>query len=91
MSDESNSFNMKDVPARAPTTLSASESARVISIIYKNHRGEVSQRKILPVRIWFGESAWHPSPQWLLRAFDLGKREDRDFAIRDIRSFDIEL
>jgi hypothetical protein len=37
------------------------------------------------VRLWFGTSEWHPEEQWFLQAFDMDKREERDFALRDCR------
>lgn len=53
---------------------------------YKNHRGEHGHRRVSPIRIWFGSTEWHPEPQWLLRAFDLDKDAERDFALSQIAS-----
>ncbi len=55
-----------------------------IFIVYRNHRGEVSERKILPRSFRFGVSIWHPEPQWLLEAYDITKAADRTFALKDI-------
>jgi hypothetical protein len=38
--------------------------------------------------VWFGETAWHPEPQWLLDVVDLEKNTERSFAMRDILAFD---
>lgn len=57
---------------------------RQLSFIYKNWRGESSQRNVMPLTIWFGVTEWHPRPQWFLRATDLDKNESRDFAMQDI-------
>ncbi|MVA91571.1 hypothetical protein GOZ80_05990 [Agrobacterium vitis] len=54
-----------------------------ITLTYTNYRGEISERTILPKNIWFGSTEWHPEPQWLLTAFDLGKQTVRDFALKD--------
>lgn len=54
-----------------------------LEIGYTNHRGAWSVRRIVPLRIWFGVTAWHHEPQWLLEAFDLDKQANRDFAICD--------
>ncbi|WP_234891478.1 hypothetical protein [Agrobacterium vitis] len=54
-----------------------------VTLNYTNYRGETSERTILPKNIWFGSTEWHPEPQWLLTAFDLEKKADRDFALKD--------
>lgn len=60
-------------PAGAPLTFT-----------YRNWRGEVSERHVRIIGIRFGSSEWHPEPQLLLRAFDLDKGEEREFAVNDI-------
>ncbi len=59
----------------------------VVSIVYKNYRGETAERQIIPRKIWFGGTDWHPEKQWLLDAFDIGKKADRSFAMKDISSW----
>jgi hypothetical protein len=51
----------------------------VVTFLYRNHRGEVAWRRIIPIRIWFGCTAWHREAQWLLEAVDLDKQSKRDF------------
>ena len=58
-----------------------------ISICYTNYRGETSIRKIIPIKIWFGKTDWHPDNQWLLDATDLEKNAERSFAIKDIKAW----
>jgi hypothetical protein len=58
-----------------------------VDILYKNWRGEVAVRRILPETIFFGSSSWHPTPQWLLHAYDTERQAYRDFAIQDIASW----
>lgn len=53
-------------------------------IRYRNHRGEVAWRRIMPGRVWEGETQWHHGKQWLLHARDLEKQVDRDFAMAGI-------
>lgn len=48
---------------------------------YVNHRDEVSNRRCLPVRVWFGSTCYHPEPQWFLEGFDLDRQETRDYAL----------
>jgi len=59
-----------------------------VRIVYKNWKGVVSERQIVPERIWYGVTEWHPRPQWLLRAHDIAKGEARDFAMSDIQSWE---
>jgi len=60
---------------------------KVIQMIYTNYRGETAERTILPEKIWFGSTEWHPEPQWLLEAFDLEKQEKRAFSLKDIKKW----
>jgi predicted DNA-binding transcriptional regulator YafY len=62
-------------------------AGREIRIRYRNWRGELSLRRIVPDHIWFGATEWHPEHQWLLDALDLDKGERRSFAILDIVEF----
>ncbi len=55
-----------------------------ISFKYKNHKGQISQRRILPGKVYYGSTEFHPHPQLLMEGFDLDKKEDRTFALRDI-------
>ena len=58
-----------------------------ISICYTNYRGETSIRQIIPLKIWFGKTDWHPQEQWLLDAIDVEKNAERSFAIKDIKAW----
>jgi hypothetical protein len=57
---------------------------REMTFMYKNWRGETSRRRVLPSMFYFGSTEWHNKPQWFLRAFDLDKREMRNFAFDEI-------
>lgn len=59
-------------------------STRELQFTYRNWRGETSRRRVLPERIWFGETEWHAGQQWFLRGLDIDKNEPRDFALSDI-------
>lgn len=56
----------------------------VATFRYRNHRGEETVRKVRPIRVWFGSTAWHRETQWHLEAFDLDKMATRDFAMANI-------
>ncbi|OCC05084.1 hypothetical protein BA190_09215 [Labrys sp. WJW] len=59
------------------------DPARAITFTYMNWRGEVGERNAVPISIHYGATEWHPEPQWLMRAFDLDKQAERDFALKD--------
>lgn len=63
------------------------DQEEVIKIVYTNYRGETAIRQIIPKRIWFGSTDWHPEPQWLLDAYDMDKEAERTFAVLDIKSW----
>ena len=54
---------------------------------YKNYENKVTVRHVIPEKIYFGKTKWHPKDQWLLGAFDLDKKEKRIFAVEDIIKF----
>lgn len=58
-----------------------------VTIIYKNWRGETAKRQIVPTHVWFGHTEWHKEDQWLLTAFDVDKKDARDFALKDIQEW----
>ena len=55
---------------------------------YKNWQGLIATRRVLPIKIWYGSTKWHPEEDWLLKAIDLDKDAERDFKIKDILSFE---
>lgn len=54
---------------------------------YTNYKNERGTRTIVPRRIFFGKTEFHPEPQWLLEAYDWDKKADRTFAMKDIHSW----
>lgn len=63
------------------------DAQKEICILYTNHRGETSVRRLVPIRIWFGKTEWHPEEQWLLEGFDLDRQAARSYALKEIRAF----
>jgi predicted DNA-binding transcriptional regulator YafY len=62
-----------------------------VKILYTNWRDETTWRGIVPIKIWFGSTRWHQEKQWFLKALDLEKNDERDFAMKDIKNWnDIE-
>lgn len=62
-------------------------NGKEVYIDYTNYRGERSVRFVRPSEIWFGSTEFHPIAQWLLRAYDLDKDAERDFAFLDIHQW----
>lgn len=60
------------------------EEKKKVQIVYKNWKGKVSTRNIIPIRIEFKSTEWHKEEQWILDAFDIDKNDNRGFAIKDI-------
>lgn len=59
----------------------------MVRILYTNYRGETALRAIIPERLYFGSTEWHPEPQWLLEATDVEKDQSRSFAMKDVRAW----
>lgn len=77
--------------AHKPMTIEKTDpraTDRVVTIVYTNYRGETSERRIIPERIWYGATDWHPEEQWLLEAFDVGRSARRSFALLDIHRWE---
>jgi hypothetical protein len=60
------------------------ETYRFLQFIYKNYKGEVAERVVIPVGHWYGSTEWHPKKQFLLKAYDVRKAAYRDFALNDV-------
>lgn len=63
---------------------------KIVVINYTNWKGVTALRRIIPKKIFFGSTEWHKEEQWLLEAFDVDKNADRSFAIKDIKSWQVE-
>lgn len=64
-----------------------SAHAQPIKVRYKNWRGEVAVRTIVPQRIYWGSTEWHPGDQWLLEVIEVDKQVKRIFALSDIQEW----
>ena len=56
----------------------------IVEIDYVNWKGERAKRLIVPGRVHFGVTEWHPEEQYLLDAHDVEKDAQRTFALKDI-------
>lgn len=55
---------------------------------YVNYRGESATRKAIPLGLRWGNTEWHSTDDWLLRAWDVEKEDEREFALADITVLD---
>lgn len=67
-----------------PGKIEVSQPTPKLSFLYVNYRGESSIRNVNPRGVRFGTSEWHKEPQWLMEAWDLDRREKREFAMKDM-------
>ena len=72
------------VPAWRPDQAENIGDDEPVRIGYTNWKGEKGDRHIQPLQVWYGATQWHPEEQWLLRALDVEKQAERDFALKDI-------
>lgn len=67
--------------------LQSDDLLKVVRIDYTNYRGERKEYLILPSVMWYGVTAYHTQPQWILTAKDVTRDATRDFAVKDIHSW----
>jgi hypothetical protein len=58
-----------------------------IKVKYKNWKGEVGIRTIIPKLVYYGRTDYHPQNQWLLDVWDVDKNAPRTYALMDIIEF----
>lgn len=56
-----------------------------LGMIYKNWKGVVRERQVIPIQFWTGSTEWHKDEQRLMKALDLDDMTVKDFAISDIQ------
>lgn len=56
-----------------------------VSFVYTNYKGETARRNVVPFSVEFSSNEWYPEPTWLLRAWDLDRKDWRDFALLKIK------
>ena len=65
------------------------QQSEVVKIRYINWKGAEGYRTIVPDRMWFGHTEFHPADQFILDAFDVEKGAPRSFAMRDIKEWEV--
>ncbi len=61
---------------------------QVLKFLYKNWQGVVATRKARFEALIYTSNEWHRTPQWLIKATDLDKGEERLFALQDLVPLD---
>lgn len=57
-----------------------------LRFMYTNWKGNRGFREVIPQRIYFGSTEWHKEEQWLMVAYDLDKKAERTFAMKDMEN-----
>jgi predicted DNA-binding transcriptional regulator YafY len=61
-----------------------SDQTEVVEFTYTNWKGETRQRQATLMNFFIGSNEWHKGLQWLVRGWDLEKKDYRTFALKDI-------
>ena len=61
-----------------------SREVKPITFTYRNWKGEVSERNVIPIKLWRGSTEFHIGNQLLLTAWDVDKKAERTFVVADI-------
>lgn len=67
----------------------ADDQPRWVRIIYTNYKGERRTYTIIPHQVTFGNNEWHTTEQWLLSATDIDRNVVRQFAMKDISTWEV--
>ena len=67
--------------------MTETDSQKMVTILYTNYKGRTSLRRIIPMSLEYASSQWHKEEQWLMKAYDVDKKAERDFAVKDIRAW----
>lgn len=67
--------------------MTKNDKKQILIFDYINWKGERGTRRVKPINIWYGKTEYHKKKQWFLKALDLDKNEERDFALKDVIKF----
>ncbi len=60
------------------------DASKAIPVRYKNWKGEVAVRNIIPLSVFYGSNDFHKDVQWLMKVWDMEKQDYRTYALKDI-------
>ncbi len=58
---------------------------KTLKFEYKNYKGAIKTREVMPKGLTFGVTPHIDEPEWLLEAVDLEKNEDRCFVLKNVQ------
>jgi len=62
-------------------------SSTPLKVKYKNWKGEIGIRNIIPQNIYYSSTEYHKEDQWLMNVWDVEKDAPRTYAMMDILEF----
>jgi hypothetical protein len=65
------------------------KEGNVIIFMYTNWKGVLSKRKAIIKGFFIGKTDFHTDYQFFIKAIDLDKLEERDFAVNDISALQV--
>ena len=78
-------MDKNDLPKEVKEKINGKELERVmVKVEYKNWKGETGIRSIIPLNIFYGNTEYHKEEQWLMKVWDLDKKDYRTYALRDV-------
>ena len=79
-------FDLVSVEPRDPdpNVLLSIDSEREVVFTYTNWKGNTSNRRAIMRKLFFGATAYHEEPQWLIEGYDMDKEAVRTYALKDI-------
>jgi len=77
-------LTMQQPPANHQAIASEQPAGKPIKVQYTNYRGETAIRTIIPSRVFWGATEYHPEEQWLLEVYDVERKATRIYALKDI-------
>jgi predicted DNA-binding transcriptional regulator YafY len=63
------------------------EEEKEVKILYTNWKGKKAWRTILPIELTFSSNEWHKEKQWIIKAIDKEKNQERTFTCKDIEAW----
>lgn len=63
------------------------ESSKILSFNYLNWKNIESKRFVIPQSITFTSNEYHPTPEWLMKAYDLERKALRTFSLKKIKKY----
>lgn len=67
-----------------PNTRMYREPTQIITFVYRNWKGEIRERRVIPINIEFTSAHHHLPAQWIMYAIDVDKGARCSFAFRDM-------